>query len=142
MSAVGGGSGPARPWMRLSLLAAAAYNLAWGAWVVLFPLSAFHLFGMAEPNYPQIWQCVGMIIGVYGIGYAIAASDPLRHWPIVLVGFLGKIFGPIGFLQAAYAGALPWKFGWINVFNDLIWWVPFGLILWEARANHGRPVRP
>ena len=38
------------------------------------------------PRYPQIWQCVGMIVGVYGVGYLVAASDPLRHWPIVLVG--------------------------------------------------------
>lgn len=119
-------------WMSKVLFAAAVYNLAWGFWVVVFPFSIFRVMGMATPNYPQIWQCVGMIVGVYGIGYAIAATDPVRHWPIVLVGFLGKIFGPIGFIQAATTGALPWSFGIINVFNDLIWWVPFGLILWHA----------
>lgn len=119
-------------WMKPVLLAAAAYNLAWGGFVVLFPAAMFAWFGMEPPNYPELWQCIGMIVGVYGIGYGIAAFDPVRHWPIVLVGFLGKLFGPIGFLQAALQGRLPWRFGWLNVTNDLIWLLPFALVLWRA----------
>jgi small multidrug resistance pump len=119
-------------WMKWVLLAAAAYNLAWGALVVAFPQELFRRLGMPEPNYPQIWQCVGMIVGVYGVGYAIAAFDPARHWPIVLVGLLGKLLGPVGFLDAAWRGELPWLFGLVNVTNDLIWLVPFALILAHA----------
>ena len=121
-----------RPWMRWWLLAAAAYNLLFGAWVIAFPNALFNWAGMAPPTYPEIWQCVGMIVGVYGIGYAIASADPLRHWPIILVGFLGKIFGPLGFAQALYLERLPLKFGAILLTNDLLWWLPFGLILWHA----------
>jgi hypothetical protein len=80
-------------------------------------------------NYVGIWQCVGMIVGVYGVGYWIAASDPKRHWPIVLVGLLGKIFGPIGFIQAYFAGEFNAKFGLTILTNDLIWWIPFFMIL-------------
>lgn len=124
------------PWMKPVLLAAAAYNLAWGGFVVLFPAAMFGWFGMEPPNYPELWQCIGMIVGVYGIGYGIAAFDPVRHWPIVLVGFLGKLFGPVGFLQAVLQGRLPWRFGWLNVTNDLIWLIPFALILLHAyQAN-------
>jgi len=119
-------------WAKWVLIAAAAYNLSWGAWVVLFPMTAFEFAGMPLPRYPEIWQCVGMIVGVYGVGYAVAARDPTRHWPIVLVGFLGKILGPIGFLDSAIRGTLPWVLGWTIVTNDLIWWVPFGTILWYA----------
>ena len=118
--------------MTVVLWAAGVYNLAWGAWVVLFPLAYFSWASMPPPNYPQIWQCVGMIVGVYGVGYIIAAGDPVRHWPIVLVGFLGKLFGPIGFLQLAWRGDWPWRMGWTNVTNDLIWLVPFALILLHA----------
>ncbi len=121
------------------LLAAAVYNLLWGAWAVLFPNASFDWIGMARPNYPEFWQCIGMIVGVYGVGYAIAAFDPNRHWPIVLVGFLGKVFGPIGFLQAIWKGALPLAFGWHIVFNDLIWWIPFAIAL--RQAFHSRTVR-
>ena len=123
-------------WMSWVLRAAAVYNVFFGTLVVLFPLAFFRIAGLAEPNYPEIWQCVGMIVGVYGVGYWIAATDPMRHWPIVLVGFLGKVLGPIGFLQAAAAGRFPWVFGWINVTNDLIWWIPFAIILLRARRAH------
>lgn len=123
--------------MRGVLVAAALYNLLWGAWVVLDPGAIFRLSGMAEPVYPQIWQCVGMIVGVYGVGYAIAAASPLRHWPIVLVGLLGKVLGPIGFLAAVSGGQLPWSWGWTILTNDLVWWVPFALILVAARRAAG-----
>ena len=125
-----------RRWMSWTLRAAALYNLIWGAFVVVFPDALFRWAGAEPPNYPQLWQCIGMIVGVYGLGYGIAANDPIRHWPIVLVGFLGKIFGPIGFLQAGLTGAFPWKMGWTILTNDLIWWVPFALILRESYRTH------
>lgn len=119
-------------WMTWVLLAAAFYNLLWGAWVVLFPNAYFNWAGMPRPMYPEIWQCVGMIVGVYGVGYAIAAVDPMRHWPIVLVGLMGKVFGPLGFAKALYDGTFTPKAGLIILSNDLIWWIPFGLILLAA----------
>ncbi|TVQ64258.1 MAG: alkyl hydroperoxide reductase [Phycisphaerales bacterium] len=118
--------------MRRTLVLAGVYNLVWGAFVVVFPQAPFRWMGLEAPNYPEIWQCVGMIVGVYGVGYLCAARDPVRHWPIVLVGLLGKVFGPIGFIDAALRGTLPWAFGWTIVTNDLVWWVPFGLILLAA----------
>lgn len=127
-------------WMSWWLYAAGFYNVAWGVWVVLFPLAVFQWTGMALPNYPQLWQCVGMVVGVYGVGYWIAARNPFRHWPIVLVGFLGKLLGPIGFIQAARQGTLPWRFGLVNLTNDLIWLVPFALILCRVYQFSRRPV--
>src|SRR5262249_23112701 len=38
--------------------------------------------------------------------------------------------GPLGFLNAALRGELPWVAGWTVVTNDLIWWAPFAAILW------------
>jgi peroxiredoxin len=119
-------------WMRRVLVAAGVYNLAWGAAVVLFPSALFRLAGMELPRYPQIWQCVGMIVGVYGVGYLVAATDPLRHWPITLVGLLGKILGPIGFVGALVRGDMPLAFVATIITNDLIWWLPFGAILYNA----------
>ena len=84
------------------------------------------------PRYPQIWQCVGMIVGVYGVGYWIAARSPYHHWPIVLVGLLGKFLGPLGFLSAAMRHELPWSWSIMILLNDVIWWIPFGAILYEA----------
>jgi hypothetical protein len=82
-----------------------------------------------------------MVIGVYGIGYWIAASDPATHWPIVLVGLLGKIFGPIGFVYAASFGELPWKMGLTILTNDVAWWWPFtAILIHAARVHEGRRI--
>lgn len=132
-------------WMRVTLWAAAIYNLVWGFWVIARPDDLFVLAGIDPPNYPGVWQCVGMIVGVYGIGYACAALDPMRHWPIVLVGLLGKIFGPIGFFSpfilgtADQPGQLPLSWGWTIVTNDLIWWIPFSAILYLTFKSYNEP---
>lgn len=104
------------------------------------PLSQrfFDWLELARPNWPQIWQCLGMVIGVYGVGYLIAAADPLRHWPIILVGLLGKVLGPIGFVNYALRGDLPWAMAWLILANDLIWWWPLGVILRRAPRMPGR----
>ncbi|TWT34554.1 redoxin domain-containing protein [Blastopirellula retiformator] len=121
------------PWMKYVLLAAGGYNLVWGAAAILAP-AAMLAWLQVESTQPALvfWQCIGMLVAVYGFGYLIAASDPYRHWPLVLVGLIGKILGPIGFLFALSAGTLPSSFGWLNLTNDLIWWTPFVMILWGA----------
>jgi hypothetical protein len=130
-------------WHRTVLRIAAVYNLAWGAIAILFPLWLFKAVGMSPlPNYPELWQCIGMIVGVYGIGYWIAGNDPVRHWPIVLVGLLGKIFGPIGFAQALINERFPLAMGLTIVTNDLIWWVPFTLILLNAKQCNKAVTQP
>lgn len=126
-------------WMPLVLRIAGIYNIVWGTSVILFPNLFFDLTGMPRPSYPMIWQCVGMIVGVYGVGYWLAARNPLKYWIITLVGFLGKIFGPIGFAFYLVQGAFPLLFGLTIISNDLLWWIPFGLILSAAyRAGEMR----
>jgi hypothetical protein len=125
-------------WMRGWLVAAGVYNLLWGGAAVLFPSLPFRLLGMAQPNYPQLWQCIGMIVGVYGVGYLLAARDPARHWPVVLVGFLGKLFGPIGLAFGALTGQTRVDGLATNLTNDLIWLVPFALILRHAYLESKR----
>jgi small multidrug resistance pump len=115
--------------MKMTLKLAAIYNIIWGAWVVLFPNHFWELVGMEPLNYPMVWQGMGMVIGVYGLGYWWASYNPLRHWPIVAVGFLGKIFGPLGFFMNYTQGKVPFEFFYTLITNDFMWWIPFGIIL-------------
>ena len=127
---------PAPRWMTYVLVAAGIYNIIFGITAVAIPNWFFTTAGMPAPTYPFLWQCIGMIVGVYGLGYLAAARAPLRHWPIVMVGFLGKIFGPIGFLDAATRGNIDWSFGYLILTNDLIWWIPFAMILHASWNQH------
>lgn len=147
-SSIGPREAPRSPrWMRRWLVAAGVYNLAWGGFVILWPKGLVDLAGLEMTSAGlAIWQCLGMVIGVYGIGYLAASLDPLKHWPITLVGLLGKIFGPIGFVWTASRGEIPWSFGWTILTNDLLWWAPFFLILkasWDrGSADDGSPAPP
>jgi peroxiredoxin len=123
----------ARPWMAKVLILAGVYNLVWGMLAVCLPMQMLSWLGVNPlPTYPQFWQCIGMIVGVFGVGYLIAARDPYRYWPLTLVGLLGKILGPIGFVASIGSGSLPVEMGWTILTNDLIWWIPFVMILWGA----------
>jgi hypothetical protein len=127
-----------RPWF----YAAATYNAVWGAAVSIWPQAIFRWLGMRPINFPPIFQCVGMMVGVYAVGYWLIARDPLRFGPFVYVGLLGKVLGPIGFAWAALHSDLPWSFGWVNVFNDLIWlpaFVSFAIRLRQAERLGPRP---
>ena len=126
--------------MTTILRLAAIYNLAWGAWQVLAPNSFFELMGMTPMNHPMVWQGLGMVIGLYGLAYFWASYDYVRHWPIVAIGLMGKVFGPIGYVYNIMLGSAPVEFGWTLIPNDLIWWIPFGIMLNHARKA-GFPLR-
>jgi len=53
--------------------AAAAYNIAFGLWAAIAPHAFFDVFALDAPRYPAIWACLGMVVGLYGVGYAYAA---------------------------------------------------------------------
>ncbi|MCB2231006.1 AhpC/TSA family protein [bacterium] len=118
--------------MRHVLLAAALYNVLFAAWSIFFPSQVFTLFGMGVPRDLFLWQGIGLMIGIFGLGYGIAATNPLRHWPLVLIGLVGKIASPFGFLWFWWQGSVPLSWGLMTIPNDIIWWAPFVIILAEA----------
>ena len=117
-----------RPWF----YAAALYNFLWGSWTVLFPGQLFAWLGLPAPQPLAFWQVVGMFVLVYAPAYYWAGRRPERGQALILIGLLGKLLGPAGFLWSARHGQLPWAFGWTILTNDLIWWLPFALYLKAA----------
>ena len=112
------------------LLAAGIYNLVWGILSVALPTLQLDILGIPTSDIVVIlWQCIGMIVGVYGIAYIIAATDPKTHWPVVLVGLLGKVFGVMGMIFYILNGTIPVEFGITCCLNDLFWIPAFASIL-------------
>ncbi len=128
------------PRLSTVLRIAAVYNIFWGAWQVLLPNSFFELMGMTSMNHPMVWQGLGMVIGLYGLAYYWASFDYVRHWPIVAIGLMGKVFGPIGYVFNILIDAAPASFGYTLITNDLMWWIPFTMMLNHARKA-GFPLR-
>jgi hypothetical protein len=125
---------------RLIFAAAALYNVAFGLWSAIFPRSFFSRCGMTPPLYPSIWACLGMVVGLYGLGYAYAAWRLDRAAPFIAIGLLGKILGPAGWLLAVSGGEWPVRTVTLILFNDVIWWLPFGLFLLDG-TRAGAAVR-
>ena len=113
---------------RIAFIAAGCYNLAFGLWAGFWPHAFFDWFTIAPPRYPGIWSCLGMVVGVYGLLYLHAAWRLDTAWPIIAVGLLGKILGPIG-MAISFSDEWPRRLGMLCIYNDLIWWLPFGLFL-------------
>lgn len=131
-------------WASFILGLAAIYNLCWGAVVVLFPKESLSWVGLSETANQPLVQCIGMLVGVYGVAYWVSALSPSRYWPLVGVGLLGKILGPIGGVVSVGRGDLPVVFLKVNVINDLVWWIPFGWVLWcvwQGNLGHAVPSR-
>ena len=121
-----------RTFHRAVFAAAGLYNIAWGIWSAVDPQWLFRFAGMPLANYPAIFACLGMVIGLYGILYLDVARVPERGWLIAAVGLLGKVLGPIGMAWLILSGEWPRAALVLCVTNDLIWWIPFGLYLVDA----------
>ena len=104
---------------------AAFYNIAWGLLSVIFPNLIFNLLGMASPNYIELWQCIGLLFGLLGIGYFIASFEPLTHWPIIFIGLFSNISALIIFTKAYFLGNIPLDFFSLVFLIAAIWVLPF-----------------
>lgn len=114
------------------LRVAGIYFMVWGLSVVFLPTWWFSLAHLKYPNYVPLWQYIGMVELVLGLGYFIAASNPLRHWVVILIGFLTKLFLTIGFLYEYKEGVLPPIIFNMAFTNGIIWLIPYGVILYAS----------
>lgn len=123
---------PRRRLHRATFIAAGLYNIAWGLYAALDPQWLFRFAGMPPLNHPQIFACLGMVIGLYGVLYLEVARVPERGWVLAAVGLTGKILGPIGLLILILQGQWPWPTIVMCITNDFLWWIPFSLYLRDA----------
>jgi hypothetical protein len=123
---------PRRKLHQVTFTLAGLYNIAWGLYTAADPQWLFRFAAMPAANYPQVFICLAMVIGLYGILYLDVARCPERGWLIAAVGLAGKVLGPIGLARQIWTGAWPVATVAVCVTNDFVWWVPFGIYLVDA----------
>jgi hypothetical protein len=114
--------------------AAAIYNVVWGSVVIVFPGTFLRIAGIDGNGAVPLAQVIGMMVGVYAYGYYLLARQPKRYSGLIWIALAGKTLGPLGFVYSAAIGTLPWSFGWVSVFNDVLWWPVF----WQFALKHAR----
>lgn len=132
---------PRRSLHRRVFVAAGVYNIAWGIYSSLDPQWLFRFARMPPLNHPEIFACLAMVIGLYGILYLEVARVPERGWLLAAVGLAGKVLGPIGLGVMIATGRWPWQSIVLCLTNDFLWWIPFGLYLRDAWPHFRRDWR-
>jgi hypothetical protein len=127
-------------WMPRLLFLAGAYHLFFAVAAFAWPHACFDWIGIARPNHPVLWRAAGVLSALFGIGFLISARDPIRHWPVILIGFAKATLVIALLLTSIFARELPAKTLWLAFFDDFIWWFPLAAILWATvQAHVGRP---
>lgn len=123
---------PHRRTHRIAFCAAAVYNVAWGIRAAADPGALFRFAGMPAARYPEVWACLGMVIGLYGVVYLEIARRPEHGFVLAAVGLAGKLLGPIGWAVLFVSGSWPATTVVLILANDVVWWWPFGRYLRDA----------
>lgn len=133
---------PRRRSHRVVFCLAGIYNIAWGLHAVADPNALFRFAGMPAARYPEVWACLGMVIGLYGVVYLEIARRPEHGFVHAAVGLLGKVIGPIGWIGLVMGGRWPLTTVVLIISNDLVWWYPFGRYLRDAWPGFRRELHP
>jgi hypothetical protein len=127
-----------RKFHRVVFVLAGIYNISWGLYSAYDPQWLFRFAGMPLLNHPQIFSCLAMVIGLYGIIYFEVARRPQRGWLLAAVGLTGKVLGPVGLALLIWQGTWPLAAIALCVTNDFIWWIPFAIYLYDAKSFYFR----
>ncbi len=117
---------------RAVFVAAGVYNIAWGLYSAVEPQWLFRFAGMPLLSHPEIFACLAMVIGLYGVIYLEVARVPERGFLLAAVGLVGKVLGPLGLARLILTGQWPPASLVLCLTNDFIWWIPFALYLRDS----------
>lgn len=130
------------PWMTRLLWFVGGYNLLAGLGMLCLYHEGFKLLGMTKPDVNLPVQLVGILVGLFGVGYWMVAAHPFENRSVLLLGFWSKLLGSVLGLYYVFAGKLPLFFLALLFFSDIIYLPPFAVILRRLRPIGAPVLRP
>ena len=134
------GPAPLLPWMRFVLRFAGAYNIVAGLAMMALYHEGYKLLGIEKPSLTLPVQLVGLLVGLFGIGYLMTAARPLQNIGTLRIGFLSKLLGPLLAVVFVVRGELPLAFLLILLLADLIYLPFFWRIDRRLQEALGKPL--
>jgi hypothetical protein len=116
--------------MTLTLVAAGVYCLTISLLFFVSPERVLVIFALTQTGHPLLVQIIGIFYFIFSVSFFLAAPDPQRHWRIVLLCTLKICIVISATLYAFFQQTLSWKLSLLLVVDDVIWLIPFLLILW------------
>jgi len=120
---------PLLPWMRYLLWFVGGYNILAGVGMTIFYHEGFRFLDLPKPELMLPLQIVGALVSIFGIGYWIVALNPVENRNVLTLGFLSKLFGSLLGVGYIIAGKMPLSFLPILFFADIVYLLPFFLIM-------------
>jgi small multidrug resistance pump len=117
------------PWMKRLLWFVGGYNLLAGVGMIGFYHEGFKLLSLAKPQLNLPIQLVGVLVGLFGVGYWLVAANPVENRNLLMLGFWSKALGSVLGLYYCAVGKLPPVFIVVLFFSDIIYLPPFLMIL-------------
>jgi peroxiredoxin len=110
-------------------LAAAAAAVAFPAWFAAW-------FGPPAPAAVELSHILITLTAAMGAACVLAARNPFRHWPTVLMALVAKLAAAVWLAADTLAGRLPER-AWLAIaFDDAIWLGPLAMVLKSAYDAH------
>ncbi len=119
---------PLQPWMRYLLRFAGTFNLLAGAAMIFLCHEGYRMLGIPKPALFLPVQVMGILVGLFGVGYHLVAANPVENRNLLMLGFWSKALSSLAALYYVFVGKLPWSFVPMLFFSDIIY-LPFFYII-------------
>ena len=120
---------PLAPWMKFLLRFAGTYNVLAGLSMVCFYHEGYKLLGIPKPEFVMPVQVMGVLVGLFGVGYHLVANSPVENRNILMLGFWSKALSSVVAMCYVISGQLPLGFVPVLFFSDIMYLPPFHIIL-------------
>jgi hypothetical protein len=97
--------------------------------MLLFYHESYELLGVEKPELVMPLQLVGILVALFGVGYWLVARNPIENRNLLVLGFWSKALGSVLALFTVAEGELPLSFVPVLFFADIIYLVPFWVII-------------
>jgi peroxiredoxin len=121
-----------KPWTSWALQAAGAFSLVWAAIAALQPDAMRTLLGLGSVQPAAVWYALPGAIALGGAVLLIAASDPSRYWPMILLSAIAKSGAFVGTLVLVRQGELERRALALSAVDDILWAVVLGAVLFAV----------
>lgn len=120
---------------------AALWNLAVGGAMLAARARVAEQLQISGAGGPFAISMAGLLIAVFGVGYALVSAAPTKHRGIVWLGIISKVgAAALAALQFS-AGAIPFNTFALGM-SDLVFAAFFALFLWSAGVSVGAASPP
>lgn len=121
--------------MTFVLRFAGIWNLLAGLSMMTLYHEGFKLLEVSKPELLLPVQVLGILVGLFGVGYLMVAAHPVENRNILLLGFWSKALASVLALGYVVAGPLGWGFAAVVLISDVIYLAPFWVILRRLRIG-------